>query len=73
MGDNKTKRQASKPGGLPEKLVQGLAWVALIVLFVLDKLLQKIVPPLHEGFYAALFGVAAFGRGIRDFFDIFRK
>jgi len=64
------KEKKSKPSeGLPVIVVQVLAWVVLIVLFVADRVMQKIVPPLHDGWYAALFSVAAFGRGFKKWLD----
>ena len=50
-----------------------LALLMLIATFVLDKIMQKIQPPLSDYWYAALFGVAVFGRGVKDIFEVFKK
>lgn len=49
-------------------VVQWICIVALIALVVIDKIKGWIIPPLHDFYYAALFGVGVFGRGVKDFF-----
>ena len=58
---------------MAEWVIQLIACIALIVIFILDKIMQKIKPPLSDYWYAALFGVAAFGRGIKEIFEVFKK
>ena len=67
------KKKGSPPSdsGLSEKIVQVIAWFLLI--FIADRVLMKIVPPVSDTYYAAMFGVAAFGRGIKDFFSFWKK
>ena len=69
------KKKGSPPSdsGLSEKIVQVIAWFLLISIFIADRILMKIVPPVSDTYYAAMFGVAAFGRGIKDFFSFWKK
>lgn len=63
MGNNKK----TPPDGLPMIVIQSLCIVALIVLVGIDKIKGWIIPPLHDFYYAALFGVGVFGKGFKDF------
>lgn len=49
-------------------VIQSLCIVALIALVGIDKIKHWIIPPLHDFYYAALFGVGVFGKGFKDFF-----
>ena len=48
--------------GLPQAIIQLLSWLSLFVMFILDKVLHLILPPLPEYWYGIVFGVAAFGK-----------
>ena len=65
MGNNKK----TPPDGLPMIVIQSLCIIALIVLVGIDKIKGWIVPPLHDFYYAALFGVGVLGKGFKDFFN----
>ncbi len=54
--------------GIPMAVVQWICIIALIALVVIDKIKGWIIPPLHDFYYAALFGVGVFGKGFKDFF-----
>ena len=62
------KKKGSPPSdsGLSEKIVQVIAWFLLISIFIADRVLMKIVQPVSDKYYAAMFGVDAFGRGFKD-------
>ena len=54
--------------GIPIAVVQWICIIALIALVGIDKIKYWIIPPLHDFYYAALFGVGVFGKGFKDFF-----
>lgn len=64
MGNNKKTPQ----DGIPMAVVQWICIIALIALVGIDKIKGWIIPPLHDFYYAALFGVGVFGKGFKDFF-----
>jgi hypothetical protein len=47
---------------MSQSWVQTLSWVSLFGMFVADKVLHVVVPPLPEYWYGVVFGVAAFGK-----------
>jgi len=48
--------------GLSQTIVQLLSWLSLFGMFVVDKVLHVIMPPLPDYWYGVVFGVAAFGK-----------
>lgn len=63
MGNNKK----TPPDGIPMAVVQWICIIALIALVGIDKIKHWVIPPLHDFYYAALFGVGVFGKGFKDF------
>jgi len=57
------KAVASKQG-LPEATIQVLAWIALFGMFMVDKVMHIVVPPLDDVYYGIAAGVAVFGHGV---------
>jgi hypothetical protein len=48
--------------GLSQSLVQALSWLSLFTMFITDKVLHIVIPPLPDYWYGVVFGVAAFGK-----------
>ena len=48
--------------GMPQAIVQSLAWLSLFGMFIVDKVMHIPAPPLPEYWYGVVFGVASFGK-----------
>lgn len=58
-----------EPEGLPLRTIMRNAWLAMLLMFIVDKVLHLVIPPLPEYWYGIVFGVAISGKLI----DITRK
>ena len=55
-------KEKGDTSGLPQAIVQLLAWGSLFSMFIVDKVMNIVVPPLPEYWYGAAFGVAISGK-----------
>jgi hypothetical protein len=61
--ENNENKTATNKQGLPEAVIQIMAWIALFGMFAVDKMLHMITPPLQDVWYGVAAGVAIFGHG----------
>lgn len=52
--------------GLSQMLIQILAWFALFMFYITDKLMHLVQPPLEDLWYAIATGIGVFGRGFEN-------
>ena len=62
MAENEVNKQSDDASGLAQATVQLLAWGSLFAMFLVDKVLGMVAPPLPEYWYGAAFGVAISGK-----------
>lgn len=48
--------------GLKHATTQSLAWGALVLVFVSDKIMGVVVPPIPDHWYGVLIGIAIFDK-----------
>ena len=55
--------------GLPLRVIMRNAWLAMLLMFIVDKVLHLVIPPLPEYWYGMFLGIAVSGKII----DMTRK
>ena len=66
MEENDRKTPIKLKAGIPTLYVQIIAFVFLVIMFVLDKIMHIIIPPLGNTWYLSVASIAFFGATVAE-------